>query len=400
MSIIDREWKSAAPRVRHVKPFDFIRGIGVIGVIAGHALPKDTLSFSAMVDWFLVLSGFLITTLLLQEHRETGRVALKKFYARRSLRLLPSLYVTLALTLAIGVGLKVLGRNEINHTLSGLAKEVVSAGLYVHNLVFPTQNGLWLGQLWTLGLEEQFYLVVGALMLVALFKGWIKPLTWMIAIAIVAIAIVRAGFIPGLVSGPIVAICAQRPDSLMVGMLAALLSARVADPIAPTTARRWSNIGMVAVVLSVLSVFASTTIAAKIGIHIPYLPKQPYTRGHVFNSEAYLSKWFWFKWGSTLAAVTMGITTFCIFRLPDFPLNRWLTNRRMVYVGGVLSYALYLVHTPVQYLIEQTAGGHLPGVLDFALKMVLPFAVAIPMATVVETKAMEIKNRFSVTSTH
>ena len=200
MSVIDREWKSVAPRVRHVKPFDFIRGIGVIGVIAGHALPKDTLSFSAMVDWFLVLSGFLITTLLLQEHRETGRVALKKFYARRSLRLLPALYVTLAMTVVIGVGLKVLGRNDPLHTLSGLAKEVVAAGLYVHNLVFPTQNGIWLGQLWTLGLEEQFYLVVGALMLVALFRGWIRPLTWMIALTIIAIASLRAGLFPGLVS--------------------------------------------------------------------------------------------------------------------------------------------------------------------------------------------------------
>lgn len=394
---VDRGWKSVAPRVRHVKPFDFIRGIGVIGVIAGHALPKDTLSFSAMVDWFLVLSGFLITTLLLQEHRDTGRVALKKFYARRSLRLLPSLYVTLVMTVLIGVGLKVLGRNDPLHTLSGLAKEVVAAGLYVHNLAFPTQNGIWLGQLWTLGLEEQFYLVVGALMLVALFKGWIKPLTWMIGLAIVAIASLRAGLFPGLVSPVVVAVCAQRPDSLMVGMLAALISARVADPISPRASRQLSIVGMVAITLSVLSVFASTTMAAKVGIKIPYLP---FDKHGIFQLGQYTDRWYWVRWGNTLANVTMGITTFCIFRVPSFPLNRWLTSRRMVYVGGTLSYALYLVHTPVQYLIEQTIGVHLPGFVLFAVKMVLPFAVAIPMATFVETKAMEIKNRFSVTSGH
>ena len=94
--VIERGWVSKAPRLRHVAPFDGIRGFGVIGVMAGHALPDATLSFSAIVDVFFVISGFLITTLLLQEHRDTGRVDVRKFYARRILRLLPALYVMLA----------------------------------------------------------------------------------------------------------------------------------------------------------------------------------------------------------------------------------------------------------------------------------------------------------------
>ena len=110
--VIERGWVSKAPRLRHVAPFDGIRGFGVIGVMAGHALPDATLSFSAIVDVFFVISGFLITTLLLQEHRDTGRVDVRKFYARRILRLLPALYVMLAGSVVVGVLVKVMGREQ------------------------------------------------------------------------------------------------------------------------------------------------------------------------------------------------------------------------------------------------------------------------------------------------
>jgi len=54
--LIDREWVSKAPRLRHVAPFDGIRGFGVLFVMIGHALPKGTLSFAAWVDVFFVIS--------------------------------------------------------------------------------------------------------------------------------------------------------------------------------------------------------------------------------------------------------------------------------------------------------------------------------------------------------
>ena len=52
--VMERGWVSKAPRLRHVAPFDGIRGFGVVGVMAGHALPFATLSFSAIVDVFFV----------------------------------------------------------------------------------------------------------------------------------------------------------------------------------------------------------------------------------------------------------------------------------------------------------------------------------------------------------
>ena len=68
-----------APKLGLVGGFDGIRGIGICMVLIGHALFEYVESWVTIVDTFFVLSGFLITTLLLQETRTTGTISLKKF---------------------------------------------------------------------------------------------------------------------------------------------------------------------------------------------------------------------------------------------------------------------------------------------------------------------------------
>ena len=80
---------SKAPKLGLVGGFDGMRGIGVCMVLVGHALFEYVESWVTIVDTFFVLSGFLITTLLLQETRTTGSIDLKKFYSRRAVRLFP-----------------------------------------------------------------------------------------------------------------------------------------------------------------------------------------------------------------------------------------------------------------------------------------------------------------------
>ncbi|MCB1249157.1 MAG: acyltransferase, partial [Acidimicrobiales bacterium] len=77
------------PRLAHLSALDGLRGIAVLGVIAFHAgyLTGGYLG----VDAFFVLSGFLITSLLLVEHHGTGTVSLGRFWQRRARRLLPAL---------------------------------------------------------------------------------------------------------------------------------------------------------------------------------------------------------------------------------------------------------------------------------------------------------------------
>src|SRR3954453_16962458 len=79
---------------RHIPALDGIRAIAVIAVVLSHTTRVLAGGFLG-VDIFFVLSGFLITSLLLHERTETGEVDLRAFYIRRALRLLPALVVML-----------------------------------------------------------------------------------------------------------------------------------------------------------------------------------------------------------------------------------------------------------------------------------------------------------------
>lgn len=102
------------------------------------------------VDIFFVLSGFLITSLLLLEQRETGGVCLSAFYWRRIFRLAPALLVLLLLYIAILPA--ILGRDHLS---------AATSSLYVMNWVLAFKLGPagFLGHTWSLAIEEQFYLL-------------------------------------------------------------------------------------------------------------------------------------------------------------------------------------------------------------------------------------------------
>src|SRR5262245_18261071 len=105
------------------------------------------------VDVFCVLSGFLITTLLLVERERWYRVALGRFYARRALRLFPALAFVL-----LGVGFYAALIAPMSRR-GDMAAELAESAFYVRNLPFFHTPGLLLPHTWSLSLEEQFYLV-------------------------------------------------------------------------------------------------------------------------------------------------------------------------------------------------------------------------------------------------
>ena len=98
------------------------------------------------VGIFFVLSGFLITTLLLREHETTGRISLGAFYLRRTLRILPPLYVYLAAVAVISAALH-LGQRGILPSI-----------FFFRNMIDPS-NAWMTEHVWSLSLEEQFYLL-------------------------------------------------------------------------------------------------------------------------------------------------------------------------------------------------------------------------------------------------
>lgn len=153
-----------------------IRGIGLLLVLGGHAgVPGFDGGFVGL-DVFFVLSGFLITGLLLAEHRKSGRISLRSFYARRARRLLPMAGLVLAV---VAVGALLLFPTPRLHSASG---DVASASLYLSNWHFMANQTDYFAfadggaspvlHYWSLSIEEQFYvlwplLLIGVMALAA-----------------------------------------------------------------------------------------------------------------------------------------------------------------------------------------------------------------------------------------
>jgi peptidoglycan/LPS O-acetylase OafA/YrhL len=163
-----------APRSAFRPELEGLRAVAVGLVLAYHAgVPKFHGGYVG-VDVFFVLSGFLITGLIVRELRTTGRVDLPAFYARRARRLLPAAAVALAGTLVLSVLLLPPLR------LPDVAGDAAAASLYVSNLRFAFQSTDYLASdlapspllhFWSLGVEEQFYVFWPALLLVAATIG-------------------------------------------------------------------------------------------------------------------------------------------------------------------------------------------------------------------------------------
>lgn len=143
---------------------DGLRAIAVLSVVIFHAFPNE-LSFLGGgfvgVDIFFVISGFLISSILFKNLDSTGSVNLYDFYSKRIRRIFPSLI--LCLTFCLIVGYFILLPNEYKN----LGKHVAGGAGYVSNLVLLFEQGYFddaatfkpLLHLWSLGIEEQFYIV-------------------------------------------------------------------------------------------------------------------------------------------------------------------------------------------------------------------------------------------------
>ena len=142
---------------------DGLRAIAIISVVAFHiGLPGFPGGFTG-VDVFFVISGFLITTLLVGELRQRGSIDLLAFFARRARRLLPAFFLVVAVTLVLGFFLLV----PIDGEQERLANSATAAALYISNLHFA-----WNGDNY---FELEFGLVSAAPHLVAGGRGTVLP---------------------------------------------------------------------------------------------------------------------------------------------------------------------------------------------------------------------------------
>ena len=348
--------RSTTPPLGYRPSLDGLRAIAVLGVMCWHFVLPGVKGGFLGVDIFFVLSGFLITKLLVEEWDLTGRIHLGKFYLRRMLRLFPALFLLLLVTLPFVPRL---------WTLEAL--------LYVSNWGFLTkQLGLSaIMQLWSLSVEEQFY-IVWPLMLLGLLA--LRTPRAVIFAVVALLAAASATF-------KIIAWHSfddwnrfyfgtdGRADELLIGCGLALFLAWSRVP-----ARAW---------------FRRT-------VKIATIPAVLWL-GYLVVQSAVYWKFFYQQGGITLVALATAVLILQCLIAPIHWMRAILAWRPMVGIGR-MSYGLYLWHSPIGWVTDPRNFEWvpiLPRAELFVLRVCLTFAVAGLSYQFLERPLLRLKHRFS-----
>ncbi len=218
------ETPAAAARLRYLPGLDGLRALAVLAVLVYHAdvawLPGGFLG----VDVFFVISGYLITSLLLAERSATGRIKLRRFWARRARRLLPALFALLAVVAVVVLA-------WVPDQQARLGGDVGAAFTYSTNwyLIFHQESYFvalgrpsLLRHLWSLAVEEQFYLawpLIFAAGLALYGKRWFPKV--ILVGALVSAVLMALLFIPGTDPSRVYFGTDTRAAGLLVGSLLA-----------------------------------------------------------------------------------------------------------------------------------------------------------------------------------
>jgi peptidoglycan/LPS O-acetylase OafA/YrhL len=336
----------------HLPALNGLRALAVLGVMAYHLQLGWASGGYLGVDLFFVLSGFLITTLLLEEWVGTGRVNLAEFWARRAKRLLPALFVVLVALAAYLVLNGALGAPGANGLvdLSGLRGDALATLLYVGNWhsIFAHQSYFAqfstpspLQHTWSLAIEEQFYLIWPPVLLLILRRSgraWRRVgLGVAVAATLASAGLMALLFHPGGDPTRVYYGTDTRLFDLMAGVAVAFLAAARPQP-GPAARRALHLAGpAAAAALAVFWVTAGTPQG---------LPR----------------RWM-FEGGFLLCAVLAAIVVADARLLQRGPWAR-LVSIPPLHVLGTISYGVYLWHWPIFVYLTAARTGWSTAPLD------------------------------------
>jgi peptidoglycan/LPS O-acetylase OafA/YrhL len=178
-----------ADHLKYRADIDGMRAVAVLSVIGYHAFPQWITGGFIGVDIFFVISGFLITSIILKG-LAAGTFSFADFYGRRARRILPSLLVVFLACFVAGLFML------LDHELRELGKHIAAGAAFVSNFVLWKDSGYFdtaaetkiLLHLWSLAIEEQFYIVWPCLLWI-LHRFGLRPVWLMIAAGLVSFAI-------------------------------------------------------------------------------------------------------------------------------------------------------------------------------------------------------------------
>lgn len=338
---------------------DGVRAVAVLLVMASHL--NLVYAGGLGVDIFFVLSGYLITAILVAEFAVNGRVDLKKFYARRALRILPAVILLL---LVLNVFAAITQPREQAGTLRW---DSLGALFYVANWLraFGRDLGI-LGHLWSLSIEEQFYLlwpITLAFLLARKLSA--NQVLLVIGCLIVAVNLDRIYHYHGIESlNRIYNGLDTRADALLVGCALGLFSDRIVGKSVSAA------LGLIGAMFVAYVLFFAYPVPAN--LQVP----------------------FGLTVGGTLFALGSAFFLAAIHSNPRAILVRWLAVPPLVWTGRI-SYGLYLWHFPV-FTVVGAAFPALQAMQSGALKVLATFCCATLSYYLLERPCLNLKKRFSV----
>jgi len=324
--------------IKHRSDIDGLRAIAVLSVIVYHCahvlLPGGFIG----VDIFFVISGYLITRIIAADLL-AGQFSLAEFYVRRAKRILPALFVVLAATLLAGMLLLT------PSNLSKLGASAAATAAFVSNITFWLDTGYFdaaselkpLLHTWSLGVEEQFYLLWPLMLMLLARPRWSPRAP---TIIVLVLSFVLSCFVVVWHQASAFYLLPTRAWELLMG---AALALRIVPPLTTQRARN----------LAALAGLAS--IAAGLAL---------------LNGESHFP-----GWNALLPCVGAALLIHAGERGDNVVARYLLSLRPMVFIG-LISYSLYLWHWPLLSLARSTQDGPLTMAQSFSLA-----ALAIVLAT-------------------
>jgi peptidoglycan/LPS O-acetylase OafA/YrhL len=354
-------------RPRHIPSLDGLRALSIFLVIALHTLLRNTLynqiPFSSRlagngslgVFIFFVISGYLITTLLLREREKTSTISLKSFYLRRAFRILPPLYVYVLFLAVLGYTGHLPGMNR---------HELIMALTLTRN--YAHHVDLWaLEHLWSLCIEEQFYLLWPAVLVLCTLhrkgsegRDTATRIALGILIAEPFIRVLSYRYLPGFHN---LGMFHMQADGLMFGALGTLQQGHPRFERIYTRATRWPWL------LPILLFLVLGTLTIALGNYWIL------TAGFTLNGIVVL---MWLLW---------------LVRNPTTVLGRVMNQPVVTWIGR-LSYSLYLWQTFFLHHLDRQVFGRDGWWNTFPGSWLCILAVAIVSYYCIEQPALRLRD--------
>ena len=364
---------------RYLPSIDSLRALAVLAVIIYHVdvnyLPGGFLG----VDLFFVLSGYLISSLIIKEYKKTGSLNLYNFYIRRARRLLPAVYFMITVVLVVmvmfnGVLLK-------KSHLDAIFGYIYSSNWWYifHKLDYFDSFGSQspFKHLWSLAIEEQFYMIFPLLFLLVNGKKKTKDGSYKLNrnFLYVILGVILVSLIAHIILFDINNISRiyfgtdTRAFSLLVGAVGAILY-----PIDKLNTKITPQENLVYSVVSLISIAALITIM-------------------IYTSEYNT----WLYRGGFLLVAILGIIIIISSGKQHTVMAKLLSFKPVVFIGKI-SYSLYLWHFPVLVLTTPVSEIGKPNIFFVVLRVILTFILAIISYALVETpiRKLGFKNYVSI----